>query len=387
MINYLKTNRMKGENMTRREFIGSASSAAALASVPLHAGEPAHEPFAKGVFHQLGRNMWADYYVDPNQDAVRMGKKYTASFTVNEEGWWSGVDYAAKAGLNLVFIDLGEAMAFPSHPELAVPGSWSPEKMQGYLDRMRKLGLEPIPKLNFSACHDGWLKEYARMLSTRKYYEVCEDVIRDACDIFGKPRLFLLGFDEENANLQKTRHLIRIRQGELWWHDVFFFEKACKKAGARPMMWADKIWHCRKEYLSRMSKDILQSAWYYFDEFELADTWDDEFEKQGKWAHMKHGAGAVVALEEGGFDQMPCCANCYREHSVDGMVRLCKERIAAQRLKGIYIAPWARTDTEGKMYTEEERSRLANKNMRGAGRVLFREGIDQFKTALAKYGM
>jgi hypothetical protein len=45
-------------------------------------------------------------------------------------------------------------MVYPSHPELAVKGSWSPEKMKSELARLRALGLEPIPKRNFSASHD-----------------------------------------------------------------------------------------------------------------------------------------------------------------------------------------------------------------------------------------
>ena len=63
-------------------------------------------------------------------------------------------------------------MEFPSHPELAVKGSWSPERMQKELERLRGLGLEPIPKLNFSAMHDEWLGDYGRMLCTDEYYRV-----------------------------------------------------------------------------------------------------------------------------------------------------------------------------------------------------------------------
>ena len=41
--------------------------------------------------------------------------------------------------------------------------------MRKELDRMRALGLEPLPKLNFSTCHDAWLKDYHRMISTPQY--------------------------------------------------------------------------------------------------------------------------------------------------------------------------------------------------------------------------
>ena len=29
------------------------------------------------------------------------------------------------------------------------------------------MGLEVIPKMNFSTCHDSWLKNYQRMVSTK----------------------------------------------------------------------------------------------------------------------------------------------------------------------------------------------------------------------------
>jgi len=32
--------------------------------------------------------------------------------------------------------------------------------MKDEIARLKGLGLEPIPKLNFSACHDAWLKDY-----------------------------------------------------------------------------------------------------------------------------------------------------------------------------------------------------------------------------------
>ena len=69
----------------------------------------------------------------------------------------------------------GEGIVLPSHPELAVKGSWSPDKMRDEIKRLNGLGLEVVPKLNFSATHDAWLKDYARMVSTQKYYEVVKD--------------------------------------------------------------------------------------------------------------------------------------------------------------------------------------------------------------------
>ena len=58
-----------------------------------------------------------------------------------------------KVRMNMVVIDLGEAIQYQSHPELAVKGSWPVEKFRKELARLRGMGLEPIPKLNFSTTH------------------------------------------------------------------------------------------------------------------------------------------------------------------------------------------------------------------------------------------
>ena len=58
-----------------------------------------------------------------------------------------------KVRMNMVVIDLGEAIQYQSHPELAVKGTRPVEKFRKELARLRAMGLEPIPKLNFSTTH------------------------------------------------------------------------------------------------------------------------------------------------------------------------------------------------------------------------------------------
>jgi hypothetical protein len=133
---------------------------------------------------------------NPMGPSGRRLSSYRSYLRCHDNLWKKAVDHVAAQGMNTLFIDLGEGMAYPSHPELAVPGTWSVEKMRKELARIRSLGVEPVPKLNFSTCHDSWLKEYHRMVSTNEYYQVVADVIRDTCEIFGNPKLFHIGFDE-----------------------------------------------------------------------------------------------------------------------------------------------------------------------------------------------
>ena len=78
----------------------------------------------------------------------------------------------ARAGMNMLVIDLGDGIRYESHPEIAVQGAWPPARLREELARLRALGLEPIPKLNFSTAHDAWLHDYSRMVSTPAYYKV-----------------------------------------------------------------------------------------------------------------------------------------------------------------------------------------------------------------------
>ena len=80
------------------------------------------------------------------------------------------------------FIDLGEGMVFHSHPELAVRGSWEPERMKAEIVRLKKMGMMAVPKLNFSSSHDQWLGKWRPYLSTPEYFRVCAEVIRDVAE-------------------------------------------------------------------------------------------------------------------------------------------------------------------------------------------------------------
>ena len=73
-----------------------------------------------------------------------------------------------QAGMNMVVIDLGDGVKYESHPEIAVKGAWSTAELRSELQRMRSLGLEPIPKLNFSTTHDAWLGKYCALRLDRR---------------------------------------------------------------------------------------------------------------------------------------------------------------------------------------------------------------------------
>ena len=342
--------------MNRREFVLSAAAAAAVGGKVF--AEPAMpRDFAWGVLLHFGANMWGDGTInwadapDSPEAEKDWGAKKPAglsrapivrNYLRFDEGVWREATRRMQAGgLNMVLIDVGESLVYPSHPELAVKGSWSPERYRKELDRLRAMGLEPIPKLNFSAAHDAWLKEYHRRLCTPEYYRVCADVIRDVAEVFGRPRWFHIGFDEEMAEAMPDQYLAAYRQGDLWWHDFLYIVKEVEKHGSRAWIWSDYIWSHREEFLRRMPKSVLQSNWYYREKFgpEML-PWNEEAEKRGGWNGRLMGVSAFLELEKAGFDQVPCGSNFYCDENVEPLFRFCKEHISPARFKGFMTAPW-----------------------------------------------
>ena len=284
----------------------------------------------------FGVNSWKDIPLE-TQDPSLPEKWLTrccADHVRFDEPSWRRISAAlAKAGCNLLIIDLAEIVRYPSHPELAVKGSWSVEKLRAELARLRGMGFEVIPKMNFSACHDSWLKEYGRMLSTEKYYSVCEDLIRDAAEIFDHPQFFHLGYDEETVGHQRNHLLSICRQGDLWWHDFLWFVKVTERAGCRPWIWSDYIWNHKDEFLNRMPKSVLQSNWYYNESFETKD-------RNGK---ERTYVAAYEWLDKAGFDQVPTGSNFTCDTNFAGTVRFCDAHCRKDLVKGYMMAPWTRT--------------------------------------------
>lgn len=278
----------------------------------------------------LGCNLWADRTVPGHEDDYICFRPFLRC----ETDLWNEVTGAlAEAGANMVVIDLADGVRYDSHPEIAVKRAWSPARLRRELARLRRLGLEPIPKLNLSACHDAWMGPYARMVSTDVYYGVCRDLIAEVIDLFDRPRFFHLGMDEETAAHQRLYEYVVIRQHDLWWRDLYFYLDEVTKGGSRPWVWSDFIWHHPEEYLARMPLEVLQSNWYYGESFSL------DHRKNPSHTYVR----AYLQLEERGFEQVPTGSNHSCPENLAGTVDFARRRIAPERLAGFLQTVWRPT--------------------------------------------
>ena len=338
--------------MTRKEFIAaSAAFAAAPAFAKASAGKPAfarNPEGIRGVLLHMGMNMWGEWRA-PDEPKIE-GKRYTHDeIFFSEDIWRRTIDHAVKRRFNMVVMDLGEFVVYPSHPELAVKGSWSPDKMRAEVRRLKALGLEPIPKLNFSATHDQWLKQYHRMVSTEPYYRVCFDVIKDVCEIFETPRFLHIGFDEEQMEWQRKSAHVTCRQNELWWHSLYKFIGAVESHGVRPWMFSDYGWS-HPEFIKKCPKSVLQCPGYYNEDVQ---GYVIEKMKKGYQPRLK----IFIDLTRAGFDIVALPTNWVspklrasgRTENSDNaaeMVKFCRANVVPERLKGYLMAPWLECKTE-----------------------------------------
>ena len=335
--------------LTRKEFIGGLVAAAGTGCVSPAArslAEPRHG-FRKMVMFKLGvNNMAGDDYLTATwaDENARLPKpKFhrvaAKRLRFDEAVWRESIGLAKRRGLNAVLIDLHEAVVYPSHPEIATEGAWSPDRLRDELRRLRAMGLEPLPKLNFSTTHSAWQGVWRRRTSTPEYYRFCADLIGDVCEIFDRPALFHIGMDEEWPKAQPDEPLVLCRQGDLWFHDCRFLIDEVEKHGVRAWMWSDVFSRDVAGFLRNIPKSVLISNWYYDEIFDPA-AFPKDFPSHRYWAYEK--------IEKAGYDQLPTGSNWSGPRNIDGTVRHCRKVIAPERLMGFLMASWKETTSVGR---------------------------------------
>ena len=97
----------------------------------------------------LGSNMWAKKG-EKRPYRTEWEEEYHEEMVTSKEVWRKVTDFLPECGINTLLIDIGEGVQFDSHPELAIPGSWTKTELKTEIERLRAMGITPIPKLNFS---------------------------------------------------------------------------------------------------------------------------------------------------------------------------------------------------------------------------------------------
>jgi len=318
------------KKVNRRYFIKTVGAASLASTLPRIAISVPEEKLIWGNLLHLSFNMWEDW--DASEKKRRNWRSYRPYLRFNENLWNDLLNKMVDNHLNMVVIDLGDGVQYRGHPEIAVENAWSVQKLKEELQKIRSIGIEPIPKLNFASSHDAWLGEYSRCLSTDKYYKVCADLIAEVSDIFDNPRFFHLGMDEEDAKHQGNYKYLVVRQYDLWWNDFLFLCNEVEKSGARPWIWSDYLWHYPDLFFKKMPKNVVQSNWYYGTNFG-----NDKSVQDYKYVQ------AYKSLDKHGYDQIPTGSNHSNDENFAMTVEYCRKHIKERHLLGFLQTPWRPT--------------------------------------------
>ena len=306
------------------------------------------------IYGQLGSFMW-HRMANPKRITDPQGRYIPVQTKLEVDNFLLRLKYAREKGANAVLVDVGEAIRYPSHPEIWIDGALSAAAAKDLVARIKALGYESvIPSLNFSTDHHHWLGEYQRMDSTPDYYRVCEDLIRDAWEIFGHPSVFHLGYDEEDmgctfAHAKDYPNLVTVRQGPLYWHDFNWFCDVCRKLGSRPSIWMDKNRRnvSYEELTANTPKDVLLTPWDYTSVYEGNTT--PKVVKMIK---------SMKRMAQDGYDLIPIGSNWLHPSSrtpakkttrenIPNLYRWACANLDPEHFVGFGVAPWAGLSAAG----------------------------------------
>ena len=94
------------------------------------------------ILLHLSYNMWAD------REAPEWGVEHVSAqpqLRFDESLWDDLLQRAVRSGINMIVLDLGDGVRYESHPEIAVRGAWSVDRLRqekGYLQTVWKPTLE-----------------------------------------------------------------------------------------------------------------------------------------------------------------------------------------------------------------------------------------------------
>lgn len=289
----------------------------------------------KAALLHLGSNMWRR----PGMEFEQSDGGYATTLVCQKDEWIALTEQMAKLGYNLLLIDMAEGVRLDSHPELAIEGSWSKDEFKADLERLRVLGITPIPKFNFSLGHSAWLKDYAYMAGTPTYYKVCEDIIRETCEIFDTPEFFHLGLEEEEYGSQLNNPIIVIRAPHVKRHDAEFLFDICRDCGTRPWIWVDpntiETFGGADEFCRCVGKDILVSNWFY----------GKCFVGENCPQPTSPRCTLYKDIADWGYEQVPTTSNWGNTLNAKDTMAYCKQN-AGDSIKGYMCASWLVTNKE-----------------------------------------
>ena len=227
-----------------------------------------------GNLLHLSYNMWLPY-----QPYLRCDDKL----------WEELTKRMADVGMNMVVIDLGDGVQYQSHPEIAVQGAWSAERLRKELARLAQTGLGAdseaqflhLPRRVAGPVFSAGLHA-ALLQGLRRPDRRSDSSVRQAA-------ILSLGLRRRDGGKPEEFAYAVVRQYELWWHDFEFFVKQVERRGARPWIWSDYAWRARRRVSEADAQE--RAAEQLVLRVDFKDT-DDRVQWYGKLGAARLRSGA-----------------------------------------------------------------------------------------------
>lgn len=242
---------------------------------------------------------------------------------------WNRIDgrvgRMAAAGMNMLLLELGEAMEFTCLPKARLRGQVKASEVNEHIRKWRELGIETVPIVEFSAVHSEWMGEYSRMTATPPYRKKCLEILRETHETLENPRFIHIGMADETKSLN-AGNLVAFRQKEVLWNELRIFSDAIVKTGARPWMWGDAVGSHLDDFAGNLPKDFLVSYRWMVN----VTTGDKIPEPESKWIET------FDRIDAAGYDQVPVC-------STNGWYQRGRARSVETVLNPPYLAKYVRS--------------------------------------------
>ncbi len=136
----------------------------------------------------------------------------------------------ADARCNAVILDIENAVRYQSHPQIARSHSYPMEAFRRLVRTARDVGLEVIPKTNFSKSpkyrHNDWFEPYHEMPDGSEYYRRAGQIMAELISI-ARPRYYHIGMDEDH------------RETRIYVNTVKALRTILLKKKVTPIIWID----------------------------------------------------------------------------------------------------------------------------------------------------
>ena len=277
----------------------------------------------------------------------------------DESLWREIVDSAADAGMNTIILESIDGVKYDSHPEISRDDAYSKEWVKEQVKLCREKGIALIPKLNFSATHDAWLGEYARMLSTSVYYKVAKDLIEETYEMFEHPAYIHIGMDEESNQYQAKRDFVVYRQGELYFKDLKYLCDCVNNLGAKPWIWSSPVYDMPELFKKYISPDeVIINPYNYnalvpehYTPIESRAEYvtyynEDKYKEMGikfveEDPYLVNFRLKSLPMMEYGYNYVPCASVFNRcDYNTEDIMTYYKKYANDDQILGYLTAPW-----------------------------------------------